>query len=418
MVKRLCSCLLLTLLCSSPGLAETLSLAQSLVLARNHNKSLMVAETSRKLADEQVKEARGAQLPRVDLTAGYTLQAAPQEVLIGGLSEPTQDRNFAHASLSAEQLLYDFGQTSARVNAARAAAAAGSEDLAALQQQVALLTIDAYYGILAAGQLQNAAREEVELVNEHLREAQALYDNGVVTRNDVLQAEVRLASANQQLLSRTSQLENAWLAFNELTGRPADARAELSPETDLLLPLDAESVVTRPELLAQQQRLEASRQQVSVARGGLRPELFARLGADYVDNSHVKEQTIYQATLGLRFNLFDGLASRSRLQQALLAESRERQRLDALRSRSELELRQALNDARVADQRRQVAQAAIAQAEENLRINRDRYQAQVGTATEVLDAQTLLTQTRTDYYRAQFDYQVAVARVRRAAGSL
>jgi outer membrane protein TolC len=55
---------------------------------------------------------------------------------------------------------------------------------------------------------------------------------------------------------------------------------------------------------------------------------------------------------------------------------------------------------------------------ENLRITKDRYQEKVGTATEVVDAQTLLTQTRTDYFQSVFDLQVAVARVKRATGQL
>ena len=65
-----------------------------------------------------------------------------------------------------------------------------------------------------------------------------------------------------------------------------------------------------------------------------------------------------------------------------------------------------------------VAAQAISQAEENLRINENRYRENVGTGTDVIDAQTLLTQTRTDYDQALFDYQVAIARIRKAAGEL
>ncbi|MDO8786137.1 MAG: TolC family protein, partial [Syntrophales bacterium] len=65
-----------------------------------------------------------------------------------------------------------------------------------------------------------------------------------------------------------------------------------------------------------------------------------------------------------------------------------------------------------------VTEKAIEQGEENLRITRDRYQNLVGTATDVIDAQTLLTQIRADNYRAGFDYQVAIARVKRAMGEL
>lgn len=83
-----------------------------------------------------------------------------------------------------------------------------------------------------------------------------------------------------------------------------------------------------------------------------------------------------------------------------------------------LEYRTAQNDARVAAQRIDVTRKAIEQGEENLRINKTRYQEQVGTATDVIDAQTLLTRTRSEYYRALFDYEVALARIKRSAGEL
>jgi len=72
----------------------------------------------------------------------------------------------------------------------------------------------------------------------------------------------------------------------------------------------------------------------------------------------------------------------------------------------------------VAKERISVTVTSIKQGEENLRINRDRYQEQVGTATDVIDAQTLLSQIRTEHFQAIFDYEVALARVKRAKGEL
>ena len=92
--------------------------------------------------------------------------------------------------------------------------------------------------------------------------------------------------------------------------------------------------------------------------------------------------------------------------------------LKQLEARIGLEYDTAYNDARVAAERISTVRKSIQQGEENLRINKNRYQEQVGTATDVIDAQTLLTQTRTEYFRAIFDYQVAVARVKKAMGEL
>ena len=124
------------------------------------------------------------------------------------------------------------------------------------------------------------------------------------------------------------------------------------------------------------------------------------------------------ATFGLKVNLYDGLATTSRLRQAVQARSRNEEKLRDLEERVKLELATAQNDLKVAGARIKVAEKAITQGMENLRITKDRYQEKVGTATEVVDAQTLLTQTRTDYYQSIFDLQVAAARVKRATGEL
>ena len=124
------------------------------------------------------------------------------------------------------------------------------------------------------------------------------------------------------------------------------------------------------------------------------------------------------ATIGLKINLFDGQATTGRYRQAVATRSRNEESLRQLKAAIGLEYRLAANDAKVSFEKIKVTEKSIQQGEENLRINKDRYQAQVGTATDVIDAQTLLTQAKTDYYRSMFDYQVAVARVKKALGEL
>jgi outer membrane protein len=157
---------------------------------------------------------------------------------------------------------------------------------------------------------------------------------------------------------------------------------------------------------------------VREAKSNYYPEFFVKLGLDYLENSKVREQAIMSATVGFKVNLFDGLATTSRLRQAVEQRSRDRERLRDLEERVRLELATAQNDLQVASARIKVAEQAIRQGVENLRINKDRYQEKVGTATDVIDAQTLLTQTRTDYYQSVFDLELASARVKRALGQL
>ncbi|MBW4056558.1 MAG: TolC family protein, partial [Proteobacteria bacterium] len=132
----------------------------------------------------------------------------------------------------------------------------------------------------------------------------------------------------------------------------------------------------------------------------------------------VREQAIYSATVGIRINLFDGYAAQAVHDRAVKKRSQQQDALRLTEQRARLEIATARNDANVAQERISVTKAAIKQSEENQRINEERYQARVGIASEVLDAQTLVTQTKTDYYRALYDYQTATARLQNARGEL
>jgi len=124
------------------------------------------------------------------------------------------------------------------------------------------------------------------------------------------------------------------------------------------------------------------------------------------------------ASIGIKVNIFDGFASTAIKNRAVLERSKSREALAEAESQVRLEISMAKNDRLVAAERIAVAETSIKQSRENLRINQERYKERVGTATEVLDAQTMLSQSQTEYFRAIFDQQIANARYQKAIGKL
>ncbi|QWV95040.1 TolC family protein [Geomonas oryzisoli] len=416
--------LLLALLCcavTGTAYAQPLTLRDALERAAATSQGLKSASREVEIAREQVNVARTARLPRVDLQGGYVAQAKAQAFKFGNQSQETQDPRYPFFNFSVYQTLYDFGRTSAGEGIARMRGEAAGYAYSGNEQDLFLQVVQAYYGIMTAQKLVQAAEDEVVQMESHRQTAQALFDEGVVTRNDLLQAEVRVASSRQNVLSAQNEVENGWLLLNYLTGAAPDFRAELKDESQLpKLPGAgaAPDLSRRGEIAAQKALVGADEFAVKEAKTSHYPEFFAKFGVDYLSNSKVREQAITAVTVGFKVNLFDGPASAARVRQAVQARSRDEERLRDLEERTRLEYAMAVNDLKVADARIKVAEKAITQGVENLRITKDRYQEHVGTATEVVDAQTLLTKTRTDYYRSVFDLQVAAARVKRATGEL
>lgn len=403
--------------------AAPLTLQECLQKARNNNPALKSAAWDISLAQENLRLANSSSYPKIDAQAGYTMQLAPQAVIISGRTAETQEPDFAFAGLAANYTLYDFGRRNSKKMQATAAVDASTQLFESKLSDAVLLVIETWFGILETDKLIKAADDEVTQVTGHRRVAQVLYEEGVVTRNDVLQADVRLAAARQKLLKFKNQRENGWLLLNFLTGSEPGYRAEMDKSATLTTDLKAGNdlavtISKRHDIRALQHGVEASNYEVSESKSNFFPELYTRLALDYVQNDKVREQAIMSATLGIKFNLFDGFASTATREKAIKNRSRIQDNLRLAREQARLEIESARNDAAVSKERISVAETAITQSEENLRINQERYRERVGTATEVLDAQTLVTQTRSDYHQACYEYQVATARLKRATGEL
>ncbi|MDD2899142.1 MAG: TolC family protein [Desulfuromonadaceae bacterium] len=411
------------LILATSSWCSPLSLQECLQRARDNNPALKGAAWDSRIAGENSRLAQASVYPRVDAQAGYTVLAAPQAVKMAGVTAETQEPDFAFAGIAASYTLYDFGRRNARIQQAGALTEAASQGFLFARSDVSLQVIEAYFRILEADRLIQAATEEVAQITEHRRIAQVLLEEGVVTRNDVLQADVRLASAVQKRLATINLRENGWLLLNFLTGSVPGFRSELNDTTpesgsDKGVSHPSDTPANRHDVKAQQYLLDAQEFEVRGSRENYLPEIYTRLGIDFVQNDKVREQAIYSATLGIRINLFDGFASDAAHQKAVSSRSKQQEALRLTEQRAQLEIATARNDADVAQKRIAVSEAAIRQSEENLRINRERYQERVGIASEVLDAQTLVTQTKAEYYRALYEHQTATARLQHALGGL
>ena len=178
----------------------------------------------------------------------------------------------------------------------------------------------------------------------------------------------------------------------------------------------------RPEIKVLDINLLQTDQEIRLAKGKYYPE--AALTYDYIkagDSPDVTGSTFHDA------NRWETMAVLSwtfwewgkTLNSVKEKESFKRQ-LDqtkkALINNISLEIKKAVLDIDEADKNIPTTTKAVEQAEENLRVSEERYKAQVTTMNEVLDAQTLLTQARVNYYRALYGHNLAKARLRRAIG--
>ena len=121
---------------------------------------------------------------------------------------------------------------------------------------------------------------------------------------------------------------------------------------------------------------------------------------------------------GMNWNIFSGLDTKAALSQAKLKVQQLQEQHKDMNEQVQLDVQNAYLKIKETVDRIRTTETAVTQGEENLRLNRERYREQVGTATNVIDAVTLLTKTRVNFFNARYDHQLAKAQLLWAVGAI
>jgi outer membrane protein TolC len=153
-------------------------------------------------------------------------------------------------------------------------------------------------------------------------------------------------------------------------------------------------------------------------RAQTRPQLMLTSNYTRLETTVLDDDEFWMVGLTVRWSLFDAGRNRNRVAAIRYEAQAAEHRLRGISADIELEVRGAWLDLQEADHRIHVAEAAVTQAEENLRVARDRYRSGANTNTEVLDAQALLEQALNNRDDTNFDTAIAKLRLARASGQL
>jgi outer membrane protein len=283
----------------------------------------------------------------------------------------------------------------------------------------------AYFDLLESNRMVDVAEREVERVQSHLKDTQNLYEQGVVTKNDVLQAQVRLADSQQRLIAaknlsavNVSQINNFLMRPLNLPVQPEDVAPSLLESRavfDLEKAWDA-AIQARPELQIVDATLKAQDLEERARKADYLPKLFVKGEYDYMDNRYMLHEANASVLVGMSINLYKGGSTKAELAKIEYGKERLDEQRKQLIEDIKLEVKRYILDSETAKERVAATRDSVKQAEENLRINRVKYTEGVGTATDVLDAVTLLTVAETNYYRSLYDLMRAEAGVLYATG--
>jgi outer membrane protein len=409
--------------------AETLSDAWAMALQSDG--TLAAAHSEREAAESDHSAALRQRWPALDVNGTYTqFERAPNLDIAtpaGQLQAPIWGHNgYAMAGADLSVPVWTSGKISSSIGAAAAGARGASAQEVRSTADIKLAVAESYIAVFRARKALQVAESNVASLKAHAEDVQVLYDKQAVAQSDLLGAQVALANATQQRLRAANSLHLATAAYNRWVGQPLDRAPNLeepstTPSAETAAPLDqliAHALDRRPELAvisAQQDSLEQAAR--SERAKGL-PQVALHAGYNHLDNQILDRENFASVGIGFQWRLFDSGQLQART-SALRSRARAaQQRLVDLRSSVALEVETAFYNRDEAAARIHAAAAAVAQAEENVRIARELYSSGLGTNNQVLDAETLRVISLTNRDDAGFDLLVAQYRLQRALGEL
>ena len=425
----------------APLLAQDpLALRDAVRLALRENKAVAATDAAMRASATRVDQARGGLLPKLNYSESYTRsnnpvfvfssllsqhQFGPENFNIGPLNRPDSLNNF-QSQLSIDQVLYDAGQVRTAVKSAELGKQMTGEEQRRTSMQVISGVARSYYGAILAAESLKTAEQALRSAEADLKRAESVRAAGMSTDVDVLSIRVHLAAVNEQRIQRAADLDVARASLNDALGLPLDAPHALTTAlTALDLPdltlanLERDASSSRPEARQIHLAADLAKTQLASARSSLLPQVSFRAAFEADRQDFVtKGGTNWLASVGLRWNLFNGGSDKARIEESshwLDRAHADEQRVD---SAVRLEVRRAFADLRAATQRIEVAKASVAEAEESLRITQNRYEAGMSNVTDLLRNETAVLESRTRYLAAVHDQRVAATMLELAAGRL
>lgn len=426
-MRSLLNGFILALVVLSAG-AETWSLADALAFARTNAPDTRIAHQRINAAQAVLQQANAAFWPKVQVQSSYTRTDNPVSVFGTALNQqsysPTLDFNNVPDAdnLNVRGLLtvplYAGGRNSAARNAARAGSRAARAQAEAVRNTLEFEVARAYHTILKTRRFVEAAESAVQSFETNRTLAAKRINAGTILKTELLDIDVRLGQAREDLVRARNATTLARIGFKNLLGLEGREVEILDGRSEALDPTpQAAAITTRPELEAMASQREAAEANVRRAKSGYLPRVDAFGQVDH-DSGWKFDGSGKSYSVGVvaQWDLWDGNATRGRVSEARanLEQLREEER--RLRLAIELEAEQARLHLTEAEGRLAVTDQTIRQAEESVSLTRSRFEQGLALSTQLIDAETALTTARVRRAEAEADRQIAIAALRKAYG--
>ena len=436
------------------GASQLFDLAATIRAALQSSADVQIATRNIEIDRKRSDEASAAGRPSVDASGTAIRYDRPTSIALGSGPPITVTPNHQEILTLNVSNRFDLtGQIRAAADQAHLQSLADEFILGQIRNARILRAQTIYFNTLRAQHQVDVAQAVLNNAERQLQDATNLNAAGVGQRIDVLRAQTQVATAQQNLFSTQNNFSIALTSFNDLVGHPLSAPVRLAdppgtairqPVTDFSsvgapdlkaeapLPTAPDEVAAininralqtantqRPEILQAQVNVRVAETGIKLSRAGLEPTFSLSAAGNYYPTPSFQfpRQRTGQLTATLNIPLYDGGATRDRIQESKLRSQNAQTSLASTRSDVALDVRQAYLNLVTSAQQIGAANAALQAAIGARQLAQLRYQGQVGLYLEITDAQAALVQAENNQVDAVYNYLVARAQFQNAVGT-
>lgn len=404
--------------------AEVWTLRRALEFALANNPDAKTAQQRINAANANLQQANSTFWPKAQIQSSYTRTDNPMMAFGNILNQRAFDSslNFNNVpetdDVNVRGLitapLYAGGRSIAERGAAKANRQASKFEKEATLNQLEFEVVRAFLAIHRTRQLTRSVEATVQSFETNVFVTKRRFENETVLKADVLDMEVRLAEAKEQLVRARNAERLAQRALKNLLGIETEEPFTLDDAVPRIT-MPAEQSSERPELLALRHREDAARSKIRAAKSGYLPRVnaFGSVDYDYGTLTH-GDGTSYAAGVLAHWDLWDGFSTRSKINEAEANLDSVREEARKVRLALDLETEQARLNLLAARERLAATETVVAQAAESVKLTRDRFEQGLTLSTQMIDAEAALLAARVRREDAETDEQLAIASLRKA----
>jgi len=404
---------------------DQLDLKTAIQFAIENNFSIRQARERIRQQEGVVIEVSARSIPNVAASGAYQRNST-------AISEtfPQSDQAWT-VSLTATQVLFAGGGVRSSIKSSKLAREAAILDLQSVINDALLGVRVNFYNVLLEREKITVQEQNLGLLQQQLKDTTDRYNAGTVSAFEKLRAEVAVANARVPLITARNDYRLAIEALRQSLGFTTNKQDSLRKIPDMVGTLDYTPTsfdlqaafdaahANRPDLQRLSKLADSSEQAVTTARANFYPNLAVAGGWEALKgptNNFSDSNDGFFLGLQSQWAIFDGRATHGRVVQAKSVLEQSRLQLTEAQLSAEVEVRTAYSTFQEATELADASQKVVGQAEEAVRLATARYDAGTATQLDVLQSQVDLTTARTNQLQSYYQYNVAVASMRKAIG--